>query len=261
MPVGADNQRHADVRILASTNVDLRTKIAEGTFRNDLYFRLARFPIGVPPLRERREDIPLLVEHFLSLFSEKMGIERPALSDEAKRALETYHFPGNIRELMNVIEYVLIKSDGSTIQPEHLRFINSSDVATVPTTGIHSTVLNSMAITPEQSSALIIKGALAQTGGDVEAAARLLGISPTQIHPFMTEGKGNPMKNPKPHDSQTEEELILEYVRQNGSISNAECRNLLNVDRNRAFYLLNKMRAAGLLTCQGSRRWARNSLY
>jgi len=71
----------------------------------------------------------------------------------------------------------------------------------------------------------------------------------------------SPMKNPKSHDSQTEEELILEYVRQNGSISNAECRNLLNVDRNHAFYLLNKMRAAGLLTCQGSRRWARYSLY
>jgi len=123
-PVGAENQRRADVRILASTNVDLLTKITEGAFQKALYFRLARFPIEVPPLRERREDIPLLVEHFLSLFSEKMGIERPALSDEAKRALETYHFPGNVRELKNMIESALIESNDSTIQPEHLRFIS-----------------------------------------------------------------------------------------------------------------------------------------
>jgi len=65
-------------------------------------------------MRERREDIPLLVEHFLSLFSENMGRQRPALSDEAKKALETYHFPGNVRELKNMIEYALIKSIAST---------------------------------------------------------------------------------------------------------------------------------------------------
>jgi DNA-binding NtrC family response regulator len=125
-PVGGTGQKQVDVRIVTATNADLQTKIAEGRFREDLYFRLAAFPVEVPPLRERQGDIPLLANHFLKIFATEMGIENPALSSEALSLLEAYHFPGNIRELKNIIEYALIKSGGSTIQPEHLNFIDAT---------------------------------------------------------------------------------------------------------------------------------------
>ena len=123
-PVGGTDEKHVDVRILTATNANLQTKIANGTFREDLYFRLARFTVNVPPLRERKEDIPLLASHFLNRLSAEMGIEPPVLTLDALSALETYHFPGNVRELKNIIEHALILSRGADIQPEHLHFID-----------------------------------------------------------------------------------------------------------------------------------------
>jgi len=190
VPVGSDREKHVDVRILAATNQNLREKIAEGAFRNDLYFRLEGFTVTVPPLRKRKEDIPLLTEHFLKMFTEEMRISKPTLSFEAKKALEEYHFPGNVRELKNTIESALIKSAGLVIKPEHL--------------------LNAVNIVSDGQTA------------------------------------------PSPL---TDEENILAYLKEHGSISNSECRNLLSVSRRRASYLLEKMCIAGLLTCKGSRRW------
>ena len=126
VPVGSTQQKRVDVRILAATNQDLRAKIASGAFREDLYFRLARFTVTVPPLRERKEDIPLLSKHFLEIFAEEMGIEHPAITLEAMKALTAYHFPGNVRELKNIIEHALILSGRSEIQPEHLCFIEAT---------------------------------------------------------------------------------------------------------------------------------------
>jgi len=123
VPLGGTGEKHVEVRILAATNVDLQAKIADGTFRNDLYFRLARFTVIVPTLRERKEDIPLLTAHFLNLFATEMGIENPTISPEASSILESYHFPGNVRELKNIIEHALILSGRSEIQPEHLHFL------------------------------------------------------------------------------------------------------------------------------------------
>jgi len=122
-PVGGGSEKRVDVRILAATNADLTQRIAEGRFREDLYHRLARFFVQVPPLRERKEDIPLLIEHFLSMFATEMGITPPALSPEAMMALEAYHFPGNVRELKNIIEHALILSGSSEIKLEHLHFM------------------------------------------------------------------------------------------------------------------------------------------
>ena len=121
--VGEDRDRKVDVRVIAATNRDLRREVAESRFREDLYFRLAGFTAKVPPLRERREDIPLLVDHFLQEFSQEMGWESPGMSREALEVLEAHRFPGNVRELKNLIEYALIKSRGTLIRPEHLRFI------------------------------------------------------------------------------------------------------------------------------------------
>ena len=125
-PVGGEYEQRVDVRVVAATNADLQEGIGTGTFRSDLYFRLARFLVRLPPLREHRGDIALLARHFLDLFAVEMGIAEPVLSAAALAALEVYSFPGNVRELKNMIEHALIKSGGAAIELEHLYFIEGA---------------------------------------------------------------------------------------------------------------------------------------
>jgi DNA-binding NtrC family response regulator len=96
---------------------------AAGKFGQDLYFRLARFIADLPPLRERREDIRLLIEHFLVVLSAEMGLPKPGVSESALALMEAYDYPGNIRELKNLIERALIESGGDEISPDHLHFV------------------------------------------------------------------------------------------------------------------------------------------
>lgn len=228
IPLGGTNEKRVDVRIIAATNADLRAKIAAGTFRDDLYFRLARFPVHVPPLRERTEDIPLLTEHFLSIFSREMGFVGsglkpvPTLSPQALKALEAYHFPGNVRELKNIIEHALIKSRGSLIQPEHLIFIDSTHAVASPVTQPMN--MTDTPLIKKQVEALMI-------GGD----------SPLTY----------------------EEKQILDYVREHGSINNAQCRELLGFGADKIHSvsrLLVKMCHRGLLQQEGERRGTRYCL-
>ena len=111
-PVGGISDRKVDVRVVAATNVDLESRIGAGDFRQDLYFRLARFTINIPPIRERKGDIPLLARHYLQMFAAEMGREAPQVGSEILQELSTYSFPGNVRELKNIIERALIESDG-----------------------------------------------------------------------------------------------------------------------------------------------------
>ena len=108
--VGEEKTRRANVRIVAATNRDLRREIEAGTFRQDLFFRLSVFPVELPPLRERREDIPLLVRHFVQEASKQARCGKLQVSDEQMAALQRYHWPGNVRELQNVIERAMILS-------------------------------------------------------------------------------------------------------------------------------------------------------
>jgi len=124
MPVGETREKNVSVRVIAATNQRLLQKIDEGLFREDLYFRLAGFTVAVPPLRQRKEDIPLLTDHFLNIFAAEMGREKATLSDDALSALMEYHFPGNIRELKNMVESAIIKSAGVEILPEHLNIMS-----------------------------------------------------------------------------------------------------------------------------------------
>ena len=110
--VGEDRTRHADVRIIAATNRDLKSEAAAGRFREDLYYRLNVFPIQVAPLRERGEDIPLLAQHFINLSVKEMGCAKPRLTRAGIIQLQSYDWPGNIRELRNVIERAVIISRG-----------------------------------------------------------------------------------------------------------------------------------------------------
>ena len=115
--VGDERTRNTDVRIIAATNRDLKREVEEGRFREDLYYRLNVFPIEVPPLRKRTEDIPLLAAHFLELSAKKLNHPKPKLSQANMNQLQTYDWPGNVRELQNVIERAIITS-----QSDKLRF-------------------------------------------------------------------------------------------------------------------------------------------
>ena len=112
LAVGGTKPIQVDVRVIAASNADLPAKILDGSFRQDLYFRLARYVVDIPPLRERLDDLSLLVSHFLRFFSNEMGMSAPAVGPEAMALLESYSFPGNVRELKNVIERALIESGG-----------------------------------------------------------------------------------------------------------------------------------------------------
>jgi formate hydrogenlyase transcriptional activator len=113
--LGSTRTVQVDVRIVAATNRDLERMVEEGSFRSDLYYRLNVFPITVPPLRERAEDIPALANHFVAQCSRRMGRQAPAIPDAAVRALKEWNWPGNIRELQNVIERAVILSPDTTL--------------------------------------------------------------------------------------------------------------------------------------------------
>ncbi|MBU5636199.1 sigma 54-interacting transcriptional regulator [Geomonas sp. Red69] len=114
--LGANHTIKTDVRIIAATNRNLEQEIRTGRFREDLYYRLNVFPISMPPLRQRSEDIPLLVDFFLAKFNKKIGREITTVPSETMRTLQKYHWPGNVRELESVIERAVITSQGSTLQ-------------------------------------------------------------------------------------------------------------------------------------------------
>jgi two-component system response regulator PilR (NtrC family) len=105
--VGSNTEQQVDVRVIAATNRDLTESIRNGTFREDLFYRINVIPIALPPLRQRRDDIPLLVEHFVAKFSKNLGVSQKRISADAVRAIEKYHWPGNVRELENVIERMI----------------------------------------------------------------------------------------------------------------------------------------------------------
>jgi DNA-binding NtrC family response regulator len=118
--VGGTETRSVDIRLVAATNKDLEALAAAGSFRRDLFFRLSVFPVTVPPLRDRREDIPVLALHFLKRFAAEQKKRAPALPPETLAALSAYPWPGNVRELENAIERALILGEGDRLLPEHL---------------------------------------------------------------------------------------------------------------------------------------------
>lgn len=114
--VGGTSSMKIDVRIIAATNKNLEEEVAAGRFRMDLYYRLHVFPIVVPSLKKRKEDIPDLANHFIKLYSERMGRKAPILSDFALQQIQDYNWPGNIRELEHVIQRAILLTDGNVIK-------------------------------------------------------------------------------------------------------------------------------------------------
>ncbi|SDZ75158.1 two component, sigma54 specific, transcriptional regulator, Fis family [Desulfuromusa kysingii] len=127
-PIGGTKATPIDIRLIAATNRGLDKMVEEGTFRDDLYFRLNIIPISLPPLRERAGDIPLLIGYFLKKFSEEVGREIKGLSADAHLALHDYPFPGNVRELENIIERAVVLSQGNLIHRESLELPTSQEI-------------------------------------------------------------------------------------------------------------------------------------
>jgi len=173
-PIGATNRIQTDVRIVAATNRDLEKAIQGGTFRQDLYFRLNVGEIHVPPLRNRRDDIP----HLIELFLEKYGDLQPSIrgvSEEAMKRLMSYDWPGNVRELENAIEVSLALGDGALIDVSDLPSSLQPD-SLDPLSGETET------LSLDEMERCAILRALTETRGDVLAAARLLCIGKTTIY-------------------------------------------------------------------------------
>src|SRR6202044_2931877 len=173
-PVGSTERRHINIRIIAATNRDLESAIRTGGFRQDLYFRLNVVQIKLPPLRERKVDIPLLANTFLEKFSDPA---RPihSISEDAMRRIMSYDWPGNIRELENAIERAVALGSGPILHvghlPSNLRFVSSEKLTDMDEL-VPLEVLEGRAIFR----------ALRETSGDKLAAARLLGIGKTTLY-------------------------------------------------------------------------------
>jgi DNA-binding NtrC family response regulator len=189
-PVGATQPRRVDLRVISATNADLAAKIASGTFRQDLYFRLARFVVQTPSLRERPEDIPLLSAHFLHLLAEEMGMAPPEMAPEALAWLSTYPFPGNVRELKNLTERALIASGGGTIEREHVQTPAGApgSVASVRDNRAAVESFTALPLNLQEAENALIQRALEQTGGNVAEAARLLGVNRSRIYRRFPQG-------------------------------------------------------------------------
>lgn len=165
--VGDHTPVPVDVRVITATNRNLEERIARGLFREDLYFRINVFPLFIPPLRERPEDIPVIVRHFLAQHRLRNPSAVTGISAEAVRRLTAYPWPGNVRELRNAIDYALVLCPGGEIQPEHLPAKITSAACPCPPRDEGS---------PLAERERILR-AMRQTGGNRTAAARLLGIS------------------------------------------------------------------------------------
>lgn len=221
--VGGTQPKPINIRVLAATNANLPSMIDAGTFRFDLYSRLTDDIITTPPLRAHKEDIVLLVEHFLNQLATDTKQIKKQLSQAALYALENYHFPGNVRELKSIIKRAWFHCKGNTIQPEHLR-------------------LNNKTFTPNGSTGS--QTANGSTGSPTVRSQQTSPVTPTAILESV-QAECSVMQD---------EEKICVATKKLGYINNALCQKLLGADHNRAKYLLRKMTRNSLLVRSGDNR-------
>ncbi|MBX3198719.1 MAG: sigma 54-interacting transcriptional regulator [Labilithrix sp.] len=179
-PIGATQEKKVNVRIVAATNRNLEKEVAEGRFREDLYYRLKVFPLRVPPLRERREDIPLIGSHFLQRFSIEFGKPAGGFSQQAMELLQSYDWPGNVRELQNEIQRLVIQIDtGGFVTPDMLsprvRQVEGMIERVRPTKGTLKEMM-------DQVERWLLIEALREHGNNKTAAAKSLGITREGLH-------------------------------------------------------------------------------
>ena len=201
--VGEDRTRHADVRIVAATNRDLKKEVAEGRFREDLYYRLNVFQLKVAPLRERPEDVPLLAKHFVDSSAKELSCPKPRLTEAGIKALQAYDWPGNIRELRNVIERAVIFAQGGVLDFDVPAFGSSADLTSfAPRDGdqIEPEYLTEVEIRHRERQNLF--AVLQKAGWKIKGAggaAELLGVTPTTLFARMQKiGLKRPVSSHEP---------------------------------------------------------------
>ena len=172
--LGSNKTRHIDVRVVAATNVDLRAALENGTFREDLYYRLNVMPINIPPLRERKEDIPALAEHFVARLAADMGSRARTIGASAIQKLMSYQWPGNVRELENVVERSLVMAERDVLEAEDIRLDMSPRARPANS---QATYFVPEGMTLDEYEQTIIKEALRRANGNKSQAARLLGLT------------------------------------------------------------------------------------
>ena len=170
-PLGAERTQRVDVRVIAATNRDLKQMVQEGRFQEDLYYRLNVIPIELPPLRERREDVRVLIDHFVEKHRQRTGKRIDGVDDEAARALEKYDWPGNVRELENTIERAVVLATTPALTPATISLLGATST---PAPGLPSMRLHQNLEWVERET---IRRALEQSGGIKKDAAELMGIS------------------------------------------------------------------------------------
>ncbi len=170
-PLGAERSQRVDVRVIAATNRDLRKMVGDGTFQEDLYYRLNVIPIEIPPLRDRRDDIPALIEHFVDKHRHRTGRTVTGVHPDAAVALQHYAWPGNVRELENTIERAIVLSQGPELTVSAVSFlgVQGQGQSGLPSLGLHQNI--------EWVEKETIRKALEQAGGIKKDAADLMGIS------------------------------------------------------------------------------------
>ncbi len=184
-PVGGTSGVRVDVRVLAATNKELPAEIRAGRFREDLYFRLNVIPIFVPPLRDRKDDIPLLAEHFMAGFAREYGRRTKTLDPGAVAALQDYPWPGNVRELRNVIERLVIMVPGDTISGRDLTFLDgplASDSEPDPPAGGDPAQVMTLQAARSRFEREFIRKTLAAQGGNVSRTADVLGVERSNFY-------------------------------------------------------------------------------
>ncbi len=180
--LGGKRTLHVDVRLISATNEDLEARIKDGLFREDLYYRVNVFPITIPPLRERREDIPQLVDHYLGIFCTARGIPAKSISGDALEHLMNQAWKGNVRELVNVVQNLVLRTDGGRIMladlPSYLVELSPEDLQRLKKSSAE--VIN-FGSEVERFESQMLQLALSKAGGVKIAAARLLGIDKNKM--------------------------------------------------------------------------------
>jgi two-component system nitrogen regulation response regulator NtrX len=180
--VGGHVSIRVDARVLAATNKDLQAEIRAGRFREDLYFRLNVIPIFVPPLRDRREDIPLLADHFMSEFAREYGRRLKRFDTAAKSVLQHYPWPGNVRELRNVIERLMIMVHDDTITPADLSFLDPAGLVRPSAPSEIAAERQTLHEARDQFERDLILRTLAEQQGNMSRTAEVLGVERSNLY-------------------------------------------------------------------------------
>jgi DNA-binding NtrC family response regulator len=182
--LGSNVTRHIDVRVIAATNQDLRAALEQGTFREDLYYRLNVVPLNIPSLRERKQDIPFLANHFVKKLAPDSGCQVESITDAAMEKLVNYHWPGNVRELENVIERSLVMAKGTQLDAADIK-LESAPRSKPQSESASHFLPEGMSLDAYEQD--IIREALRRADGNKSQAARLLGLTRNALRYRLTQ--------------------------------------------------------------------------